>query len=633
MGPGAIYAALAIGLLLTYRSSGVVNFGYGATAMFATYSFVALREYGDLLLPLPGPPGRVHVGTLPTAAAAIVAIAETTALTLLLHWFVFRPLRKAPPLASVAASVGVMVALQALVTLQFGAAAVVVPRVLPGGSVSLLGTRIPDDRLALAGLVVIVAAALWALQRLTRFGLASRAVAENDTALSLLGWSPDRVAAANWALAGALAAATGVLVGPITTADPLTFSLLVVPGLAAALVATFSSFGVAVATGLALGVVQSLLLRLHVDADWLPASGIGQALPLLLIVIVAVARGSLLPRREVASVRSLPTVARVDHPIVGALALLAAGVTAMSTTHGEIRLALVASCIGAVVCLSVVVLTGFLGQVSLAQMAFAGVAGFALSKLQSAFGVPFPLDAVLAVVLAAVAGLLIGVPALRVRGSALAVATLAGGLALEALVFEDPRLTGGLAGARVRAPRVAGLSLGPGVGLDYPRLAFGVVVVAVLSLCVAAVGLSRSAPLGRRMLAVRANERAAAAAGVDVTRTKLVGFALSAVLAGIAGDLIGWEQGQLSFGSFELFVSLSFFALTYIGGIGRIAGALVGGALVANGIVFTVLDDATGIGDYQLFASGVAVVVATVLLPEGLAGGLARVARFAAARR
>ena len=597
--------------------------------MYATYVFVGLRTTGDLLLPLPGAAGLVHVAALPTPAAAVVAVATAAVFDLVCYWLVFRPLRTAPALSRVVATVGLMVALQAIVTVQMGADSVSVPTVLPDRPLVIGSVRLPEDRLYLAAIVVIAAAALWAVYRFTGFGLASRAAAEDETAVALLGRSPDAIAAANWALAGALAAVAGILVGPITTLDPVTFTLLVVPALAAALVGGLTSFAGTVAAALGIGMAQSELVEAQVHASWLPATGISQALPLLLVVVVAIARGSLVPARGSVVIRRLPNVGRPRHPALGIALLFAAGVVFLATTHGVYRLALVTSIIGGVFCLSLVVLTGYLGQLSLAQMAFAGVAGFVLSKVQQDLGVPFPLDALVAAAVAAVTGVVIGGAALRVRGTALAVATLAGGIAVEALIFQDPRVTGGLAGTRVSAPSLFGAHLGPGTsGSGFPRLSFA--ILALVILCVVAAGITwlRSSALGRRMLAARANERAAEAAGVAVTTTKLTGFALSAFVAGLGGAMLGWQQTQLSFGSFDVFVSLGLVAVAYVGGIGRVSGAVAGGALFASGIAFTALDRAAGLGRYQLFASGVAVVIFAVVAPDGISGLADRGARL-----
>jgi branched-chain amino acid transport system permease protein len=126
----------------------------------------------------------------------------------------------------------------------------------------------------------------------------------------------------------------------------------------------------------------------------------------------------------------------------------------------------------------------------------------------------------------------------------------------------------------------------------------------------------RAGGAGRRLLAVRSGERAAAALGIDVTATRLRAFALSAFVAGLAGALLGYQQGQLSSGSFGVFVSLSYLAVAYVGGVAGIAGALVGGLLVPNGLAFTLLD----LGRYQLLASGIGLMAVTVLAPGGLTG-------------
>ncbi|MDP8937879.1 MAG: ABC transporter permease [Actinomycetota bacterium] len=594
-----MYGALGLGLVLVHRSSGVVNFAHGAMAMWATYVFAELRTGGRVPFP----------------AALGLSVAFAAVLGLAVYVIVFRPLRTAPALARVVASVGLLAVLQATVVLRFGADARPVPAILPARPLSLLGLAVPRDRLYLAALVVAAAAVLWAVYRFTRFGVASRAAAEDQTSASLLGWSPDTLAAANWVIASVLAGLAGILVSPIAALNPVSYTLLVVPALAAALVGRLSSFGVTVAAALALGMVQSELLRLQERFSWIPRTGAREALPLVVVLVaLAVGGGKGLGRGAGRQAR-LPLALCPPRPVAWAVAGVAAASVGLVALGPAERLGLVNSMIGAVVCLSLVVLTGYVGQISLAQMAFAGVAGFSLSKLAGGLGLPFPVAPLLAAAAAAVVGVALGVPALRLRGLSLAVVTLAGAVAVEELVFKSPAVTGGFGGTPVPEASILGLDL----GLAGAR-PFGFLVLAVLAGAGLGVAALRRGAGGRRFLAVRANEQAAAAVGVDVVATKLAAFALSAFVAGLGGALVGYGQGQLSFGSFGVFVSLSYLAVAYVGGIASIAGALIGGLLVEGGLAFTVLERAAGLGRYQLLVSGAALVLVAVLRPEGVVG-------------
>lgn len=608
LGAGAVYASLGLGLVLVHRVSGVVHVAHGAMAAYVAYVFVELRTAGDLVLPV----GRVDLGDeVAFAPALILALVVAAALGLVTYGLLFRPLRGAPALAGLVASVGLMATMQALIVLRFGAAGRPVPAILPAEPVRLFGADVPRDRLVLAVIVVLAAAALWAVFRFTRFGLASRAASDDTTGVALLGWSPDRLAAVNWVVAGVLAGLGGILVAPITGLDPVTTTLLVVPALAAALVGRLVSFSATVAAALGLGMAQSLILLLQDNLSWLPRSGIREALPLVVIVVsLAVGAGARLARAgdTTGSGHRLPRAPRPRRIGVWAAAGTAAGVVAVFAFDGQDRMALVTSLVGALVCLSIVVLTGWSGQISLAQMAFAGVAGFTLSRLADGAGIPFPVAPLLSAVLAALVGLLVGLPALRARGVSLAVVTLAGAVVVEEVVFKSPTLTGGFGGSRVPVPSLFGRDLDPA------DPAFGLLVLAVLVATAAGLARLRLGAAGRRLLAVRANERAAAAAGVDVTATRLGAFALSAFLAGVAGALLGYQQGQLSFGSFGVFVSLAYLAVAHLGGVAGIGGALVGGLLVPNGLAFTLLH----LGRYQLLVSGLGLMAVTVLAPGGL---------------
>ncbi|MDQ6726078.1 MAG: branched-chain amino acid ABC transporter permease, partial [Actinomycetota bacterium] len=282
LGAGAVYAALALGLVLVHRVSGVVNVAQGAMAAYISYVFVELRSSGDLVLPV----GRVHLGdavSFPLAMALSLSVAAV--LGLAVHALLFRPLRGAAPLAGLVASVGLTATLQALIVLRFGQSGRPVPAVVAAEPVRLLGVVVPRDRLLLAAIVLLAAAVLGAIYRFTRFGLASRAASEDPDGVALLGWSPDTLAAVNWVAASVLAGLGGILVSPITGLDPVTTTLLVVPALAAALVGRLVSFGATVAAALALGMAQSEILLLQDRLSWLPRSGIRDALPLVVIVV------------------------------------------------------------------------------------------------------------------------------------------------------------------------------------------------------------------------------------------------------------------------------------------------------------------------------------------------------------
>lgn len=616
LGAGAAYAALAMAVVTTYRGTGVVNIAQGAMAVWAAFVYDELRREGDLVLPA----GRVDLGGGLAAGPALLAgLATAAALGLLLHLAVFRPLRSAPPLAKVVASVGVAIALQALVVLRFGTGRRAVPPVLPDDPVQIGTLTFSQDRIWFAALVATIAAALWSYGRFTRAGLATRGAAESERGAILLGWSPDRLAAATWVLAAVVGGGVAMVVAPTVGLDPVNWTLMVVPGLACALVGRLSAVGAACAAGLALGALESEITFLS-SRDWWPSwatVGVAESVPLVIIVVALFVLGRRLPARGAARVDPLPAVPapRVRAPVVGAL--VAAGLGALLLTDGSYRFGVITSMIAAVVALSLVVLTGFVGQISLAQAAFAGAAGFVVSKLGT--GLPFPLPLLVGALAATGLGLLVAVPALRVRGVQLAVVTLAAGVAIEQFVFQNPQLAGA-EGNLVPDARLFGLDLAVRRGAELARWQFGALVLVVLTVAALVVAnLGRSAT-GRALLAVRSNERAAASLGVDVAAAKLLAFGASAFLAGLGGALTGYSRGQLSADSFAVSASLTLLAFAYLGGITSVGGALTAGALAPLGIGYVVLDRTFDLGRHYLLVSGILLVVTAVLNPGGIAG-------------
>lgn len=601
----------------------------GTYVAYATFEF---RDSGDLVLPLLGLPARVHLLPTPTLAAALVfALVLASALGLAVYGLIFRPLRTAPALARVVASLGLYLYLQEITRLRFptaGSTAVTRYPVLPERAVQVLGVGVSLNRLLLAAGVVLVTLVLVVVYHRTRFGLATRAAAGNEKAAVLGGISPDRVGALNWVLASVLAGFAVILIEPIAGLDPASTSLLVVPALAAALLGGLSSFGLTAGAGLAIGMVQSLILGYVVRPDttwipgWVPTTGIQQAVPVVLVLLALAWRGDPLPTRGALEERSLPASPTPRRVAWWTGLLGAAAIAGLLTFDATLRQGLIVSLVFSLLTLSIVVVTGYVGQISLAQMAFAGVAGFTVIEVADR-GLPFPLAVLVATAIATVVGVLVGLPALRVRGMSLAVATVAMAVAIEQLVLGSSALSGGVAGRSAPRPYLFGLDVGVSApGADNFRPAFGILVVVVLAAACAVIANLRRNRTGLRWLAVRANERAAAAAGIDVARSKLGAFAVSSALAGLAGCFMAYATSTLSTTSFMVIGALVAVALTYLAGISSISGALLAGLLTQAGLVTTWRDGGSSgtSAAYAYVVSGLALIVVAILAPEGLTG-------------
>jgi ABC-type branched-subunit amino acid transport system permease subunit len=624
LGSGAVYTLLGLGLVLKFRSAGVVDFGHGAVAMFCAYVFIELRSNGELVFPWVGLKHSFQVASsngMALAPSIVITLAYSIVLGLVFYLLLYRPLRNAPALARVGASVGVMLALQAIAVINFGTFAVSSPPILPDAGIKVAGIFVPEDRLYLAGIAIVIGIALALVYRYTRFGLATRAAAENEKGAALLGHSATRIAAYNWVLSTLLAAAAGILILPITTLNPGTYTLFVVPALGVALMARFRSFAIVLIAGLGLGMFQSLLVKLQTIWTWLPQEGLQDGIPFILIMIAMTVMGTRLAARGTLGERHLPSLGRPRRPARTALGSLVAGVILLLVLSPQYKTALISSAVTACICLSVVVLTGYVGQISLVQNAFAGFSAFMLAHIAGGLGIGFPFGLILAALCAVGVGLIIGLPAVRIRGVNLAVATLAAAAGLDALVFNNAHFSGGFVGTNIRGPHLLGWNLGiSGAGHVYPRIAFGVLVLVVVVLVGLLVARLRGAPAGRMFIAVRSNERAAASVGVDVAATKLLAFGLSAFIAGIGGGLLAYQQVNVNPATFTLWTSLTILAITYVGGVGRISGALAAGALLAsNGVVPTLLNNLFNFGQYQALIAGVALALTAVANPDGIA--------------
>ncbi len=219
---------------------------------------------------------------------------------------------------------------------------------------------------------------------------------------------------------------------------------------------------------------------------------------------------------------------------------------------------------------------------------------------------------------AVVVGVVIGLPAVRVRGVNLAIVTLAAATALDALVFNSTWFSGGYTGMSVHSPNLLGLNLG--ITSNGNSTVFAIFSLVIFCLMGYFVARLRNAPAGRMFIAIRSNENAAAAVGVNVARTKLFAFGISAFIAGIGGGLLAYQQININPASFTSWTSLTILAIAYVGGVGRIAGAVAAGVLLAgNGLMATLLNKLFDFNTYQMLIAGFALMITAVANPDGIA--------------
>ena len=618
LGLGTVYIALGNGLVLVYQATGIINFAQGAMAMWGAYVFAQLELDGSVVLPI----GRIQLSEPPSLPVALaIALVTAVAMGLIAHYLVFRPVRHAPALAQVVVSVALMLTLQALVVIRFGPNNINVESIIDPGSVDVLGVAVSSREIKMTVVMLVLSALVWAYFRFTRAGVATRAAAENERGATLRGFSTDRLAMLAMVMANVVGTVGVILASSLTGLNPSNYTLLVVPALAVLLVARMESIPTVVIASLVLGAFQSVI-NLLVLKPWWPSwaqSGIEQVVPFLVVVVILFAFGSRLPSRGSLQTVPLPDVQIPRIRPVPALITVAVVLVALFATKDAYRFGLTYSIILMLVALSYVVITGYLGQISLAQTAFAGAAGFTLSKLTTNWDMPFVLAVLLSSFVAALLGMMVALPAFRIRGAQLAIVTIAASLAIERFVFNNYSITPP-SGNPIADPHLFGLNLAVREGTSLSRISFSLTVLVIAVLVVLAFVRLASGDTGRAFLAVRANERAAASVGIDVRQTKLIGFGVSAFIAGLAGCLVGYSAGQLSAESFSVFVGLQILAVTNHGGITTVGGAAVAGVIGPLGIVYVIFHDMFEIGDYYALVSGIALILTAILNPVGIAG-------------
>jgi ABC-type branched-subunit amino acid transport system ATPase component/branched-subunit amino acid ABC-type transport system permease component len=559
IGTGALYAMVAQGLVLVYRGSGVVNFAHGAFVMFGAYVYYEFAEH-------------LHLGLW---VAVAVSVACTATLGATIQLLILRPMRRSSALSRLIATLGVLIAVQAAAVLLFGDSVLFAPRVLSANGVEILpGARVGEDRLIIFLVGLVLTIALWGVYRFSNFGRITTAVAQNPRTAASMGHSPDLIALANWSVGGALAGLAGCFIGPITSLEPVNLPLIVLPALAAALIGGFSSFPLAFVAAELIGVAEALMAR------YVTTPGLAESVPFLAVILVLIVRGRGLPLRSYLLDR-LPSVGTGRVRVVPvAVASLAMAATIMFWASADLDAYLAVTITMAIMCLSIVVVTGYAGQISLAQYVLGGVGAFGAAKAASSYHAPFLLAILIGAVLAVVVGGIVGIPALRSRGINLAIVGLGMAVAVYDLVLNNDRYSGGLDGIVVQSPSIFGWNIDP---LAHPARYAMVCLVALVLVALIVANLRRGR-VGRRLLAVRSSERAAASLGVSVYWCKLYAFMVAAAIAAIGGALFAFTQSVIITSEFSVTPSVNLVTVTVVGGVGDIPGAILGATLVAGGV-------------------------------------------------
>ena len=616
---GLQYGLLAIGLVLVYRASRFVNFAHGQMGILAALVL------GRLSL-------EAHV---PYPIGFVVALAFGGLTGVAIDRLVVQRLFNASRLVLLVATIGVAQFLF-FFTAWSRSPFVINDRTLgmhgypvpfhfrwTVGKVSLTSSQVVTLLLAPA-----IAAALYLFFARTQLGKAIRAASSNPEAARLAGISVRQVSLMVWTVAGVLSALTAILQAPSTpTIDIANLGpSLLLRGLAAALIAGMSDFRVAFGAGVAIGVVeQAAFFNIHVP-------GVTDLTILAAVLMGILLRGKTLARsarrgddllgtqhsrrplsERLSRVHVARRIGRYGWAALAVVALLLPRLPGLGTQEKATNLTFIVAF--AIAGLSLTLLTGWAGQASLGHFALLGVGAYAAARVNHHhWGIPAIL--IFAGLVTAVVTVIIGLPAVRLRGLFLAVTTLAFATVAPNWLFRlgwvGQISTGN---ATLLDPRL------PGIGTVHSEKALYYLSLVVLALCVYGLHELRKSNVGRALIAVRDNEQAAAGHGLTPTAVKLIALALSGFLAGVAGGLWGMAQHNWSFQAFEPTMSLTMLALAIVGGLGTLEGPIIG-SLVVFGWPYLLPHQNTA--PVRAISSGVLLLLVLLFIPGGVASVIAR---------
>lgn len=543
-----MYSITASGLVVTYATSGIFNFAHGALGMLGAFLYWQLTVAW-------------HVP--PLLALPLVLLLVAPLLGALVERVLIRRLYGAALSVTLVVTVGLLLALIGVANLIWSPTT---PRLLhpffAGSLIHLPGVNVSAHQAIVVIVSVAVAVALRVFLGRTRTGATMRAVVDDPGLVALTGTSPTTASQLSWALGSSLAALAGILLAPLVTLSILPLTLLVINGYAAAVVGRLRSLPLTAVGGIALGLAESYSTG-YLGGN-LP-NLLRPALPMFLLFVAVVFLRDTRLRAGGRTIGWTPRAVGLRESVAWT-SLMVLGILLAAVVAPEGTVAFLSSTLAVgFVLLSLVLLNGYAGQVSLCQLTFVGVGAYVMAKVAPG-GSPFGILVVVPV--CGLVGAAVAVPVLRLRGLYLALATLAFASGMDTIFFLNAFGTGGA----ISVPR---LSI-PGAADDR-----GYLILLALAFAAGAVGLLslRRSRVGRRMSALNDSPAACVTLGLSVNRTKLGVFAGAAAMSGLGGVLLGGQQGLVSGNDFQMLNSLVLLLILTIGGSSTVSGALLGAAL------------------------------------------------------
>ena len=596
---GCVYALIATGLVVTYNTTGIFNFAHGAIAMVGAYTYWQFQDDFQ------------GWGINPVISLILVLFVLAPLFGLIVERVLMRPLQGASVDLTLVVTLGLLLFLVGVAQIAWDPN---VTRNLPSffnGSGFRIGyVQVTYHEVVAVVATVAIAVGLRILFNNTRTGIAMRAVVDNPDLLAMAGGQPVRVQQLSWAMSCALAALAGILLAPIARLDILLLTLLVVDGYAAAIIGRLRNLPLAVGGAMAIGLGQNYLAGYY-HSGFL--ARIQFTIPMVVLFIMLI----LLPQDRLKSASFSGAVA----PRVAALkpsliwgAVLIAGTWLVSLGLSDINLRTGASGFAlALVLLSLMLLTGYGGMVSICQMSMAGLGAIAMGHVASGGSL---LGVLAAIGLSGAVGAALAFPTLKMRGLYLALATFAFATVMDQAVFTQVFGTGG--NLHIGRPHI------PGIPTQSDQAWMMVCCVVFTAAAIGVLAVRRSS-FGRKLVAVNDSPAACATLGVNVNYTKLIVFTASAMMCGLAGVLIGGVTQQVDALTFPALLSLVALLLARVGGINTATGVLLGAFTFALFPVF--VPHLPHILHNQFLLTGIA-AVSVGRDPNGIGGRIAQGASY-----